>query len=103
MPFGHQHLPITYLLRYYAARDVAGKWKLENAWGNILVDWSVCRTSWITFHYPPSFAFTPAKAARASAFCDSMVTVLHLTAAKAFDYYVMNSKEELSHLFNFDY
>jgi hypothetical protein len=97
------HWNPPFLLRYYAARDEAGKWKLENAWANILANWSVYRTPWITFHYPPSFAFTPAKADQASAFCDSVVTVLHLTATKPFDYYVMNSEEELGHLFNFDY
>jgi hypothetical protein len=97
------HWNPPFLLRYYAARDEAGKWKLENAWANILANWSVYRTPWITFHYPPSFAFTPAKADQASSFCDSVVTVLHLTATKPFDYYVMNSEEELGHLFNFDY
>jgi hypothetical protein len=97
------HWNPPFLLRYYAAQDAAGQWKLENAWSNILADWSVYHTPWITFHFPPTFAFTPAKANRASAFCDSVVTALHLTAAKPFDYYVMNSEEELGHLFNFDY
>lgn len=97
------HWNPPFLLRYYAAQDAAGQWKLENAWSNILAGWSVYRTPWITFHFPPTFVFTPAKADRASAFCDSVVTVLHLAGAKPFDYYVMNSEEELGHLFNFDY
>lgn len=97
------HWNPPFLLRYYAAQDAAGQWKLENAWSNILAGWSVYRTPWIMFRFPPTFAFTPAKADRASAFCDSVVTALHLTNAKPFDYYVMNSEEELGHLFNFDY
>lgn len=97
------HWNPPFLLRYYAAQNAAGQWKLENAWSNMLAGWSVYRTPRITFHFPPTFAFTPAKAERASAFCDSVVTVLHLAGAKPFDYYVMNSEEELGHLFNFDY
>jgi hypothetical protein len=42
-------------------------------------------------------------AAKASAFCDSVVTALHLTSAKPFDFYVMNSEEELGQLFNMEY
>jgi len=97
------HWNPPFLLRYYAAQDAAGQWKLENAWSNMLASWSVYRTPWITFHFPPTFAFTPVKADRASAFCDSVVTVLHLAAAKPFDCYVMSSEEELGHLFNVDY
>lgn len=91
------------ILRYYAAQDAAGQWKLENAWANLLTRWPVFATPWVTFHYPPSFQFKAAEAAKASAFCDSVVAALHLTTAKPFDFYVMNSEEELGQLFNMEY
>jgi hypothetical protein len=92
-----------FLLRYYAARDAAGRWKLENCWANETARWQSFATPWVSFHYPPSQAFDPSEAQRASAFCDSVVTLLHLPAARPFDYYLMSSEEELGRLFNFDY
>jgi hypothetical protein len=97
----HWNPPV--MLRYYAAQDAAGQWKLENAWPNLLTNWRVFATPWVTFHYPPSFPLRPAVAAKASAFCDSVVAALHLTSAKPFDFYVMNSEEELGQLFNMEY
>lgn len=91
------------ILRYYAAREGNGAWKLENCWPNILPQWREYVTPWIKFHYPATFTLRPQQAARASAFCDSVVAALHLTTAQPFDYYVMNSEEELGHLFNMDY
>ena len=91
------------ILRYYAAQDAAGQWKLENTWANQLAGWSVFSTRWVRFHYPPSFRLRPTQAAKASAFCDSVVTALHLRAARPFDFYVMNSEEELGQLFNMEY
>jgi hypothetical protein len=91
------------IMRYYVARDAAGQWKLENTWANLLTGWQVFTTPWVKFHYPPSFQFHTAEAFKASAFCDSVVTVLHLTSAKQFDFYVMNSEEELGQLFNMEY
>lgn len=92
-----------FILRYYAAKDATGEWKLENAWANVLAQWQTHATPWITFHYPATFRFSAAKARQASAFCDSMATALKLTDAKPFDFYVMNSEEELGQLFNMDY
>jgi hypothetical protein len=92
-----------FILRYYAARDATGQWRLENTWSNLLGQWKQHKTPWVTFHYPPTLPFDLAKGARASAFCDSLVTLLHLTDAKPFDFYVMNSEEELGQLFNLDY
>ncbi len=97
------HWNPPFILRYYAARDAAGQWKLENTWSNLLADWQQHQTPRITFHYPPAFPFDPAKAARASAFCDSLIRVLQLPQAKPFDFYVMRSEEELGQLFNLDY
>ena len=91
------------ILRYYAAPDAAGHWKLENAWATETAQWQTFTTPWIRFHYPPTFAFEPAKAQRASRFCDSVVAAIHLPAAQPFDYYVMSSEEELGRLFNMDY
>ena len=90
------------VLRYYATKE-AGQWKLENSWPNLLTQWPEFATPWVKFHYPPGFRFRPALAAKASAFCDSVVAVLHLAEAKPFDFYVMNSEEELGQLFNMDY
>ena len=92
-----------FILRYYAAKDAAGIWKLENAWANVLAQWQTHATPWIIFHYPANFNFSVAKAHQASMFCDSVATALKLTDAKPFDFYVMNSEEELGHLFNMDY
>jgi hypothetical protein len=92
-----------FILRYYAAKNPTGEWKLENAWTNVLASWETHNTPWITFHYPATFPFNTAQAARASTFCDSVVTALHLTDARPFDYYVMESEEELGRLFNLDY
>ncbi|WP_460500360.1 hypothetical protein [Hymenobacter agri] len=92
-----------FILRYYAARNDAGEWKLENTWSNVLTQWKTHATPWITFHYPPTFNFSAANALRASAFCDSVVTTLKLPDAKPFDFYVMDSEEELGRLFNIDY
>jgi hypothetical protein len=91
------------ILRYYAVRQGSGPWKLENSWLNILPQWQEYATPWIKFHYPPTFTFHPSQALRANAFCDSVVTALHLTAAQPFDFYVMNSEEELGRLFNMEY
>ncbi|RTQ45999.1 hypothetical protein EJV47_22840 [Hymenobacter gummosus] len=92
-----------HILRYYAARDAGGAWKLENSWGNELARWRTYQTRWISFHYPPTLAFSEAKARQASRFCDSLATTLKLPDAKPFDYYLMSSEEELGRLFNFDY
>ncbi|MDQ2794466.1 MAG: hypothetical protein M3Y12_10740 [Bacteroidota bacterium] len=92
-----------FILRYYAAKDGSGNWKLENTWANVLVSWKTHATPWITFHYPAAFNFSTARAGRASAFCDSVVAALKLTDAKPFDFYVMDSEEELGRLFNLDY
>jgi len=97
------HWNPPFILRYYAARATDGQWKLENCWSNELTTWRTHSTPWITFHYPPTFKFDPARAQQASVFCDSLSTALHLADAKPFDYYVMNSEEELGRLFNFDY
>lgn len=92
-----------FLLRYYAARDAAGAWKLENCWANDTARWQSLATPWIRFHYPPGLVVGPAQAHRASAFCDSVVALLHPPGARPFDYYLMSSEEELGRLFNFDY
>lgn len=92
-----------FILRYYAARNAAGQWKLENTWSNALVGWKEFNTPRIRFHFPASFRFNPAQARRANSFCDSVVALLHLPAARPFDYYVMDSEEELGRLFNLDY
>jgi hypothetical protein len=92
-----------FILRYYAAKDASGDWKLENAWNNVLATWKTHATPWIIFHYPATFNFSTARASRASAFCDSVMAVLKLPEAKPFDFYVMDSEEELGRLFNMDY
>jgi hypothetical protein len=91
------------ILRYYAVQEGSGRWKPENSWPNILPQWQEYATPWIRFHYPPTFTFHPGQAARASTFCDSVVAALHLTSAQPFDFYVMNSEEELGRLFNMEY
>jgi hypothetical protein len=97
------HWNPPFILRYYAAQDPGGRWQLENAWANELAKWQQFDTPWIRFHFPRTLAFSPARAQRASAFCDSVVARLGLAAARPFDYYVMDSEEELGRLFNFDY
>ncbi|MGI4885326.1 MAG: hypothetical protein ACRYFR_10245 [Janthinobacterium lividum] len=97
------HWNPPFLLRYYAVRNAAGQWQLENAWSNELVGWQKLVTPWVRFHYPPTGALDLVKARQASTFCDSVVTLLHLTAAQPFDYYVVNSEEQLGRLFNADY
>ena len=92
-----------FILRYYAAKNAAGEWKLENGWTNVTALWQTHNTPWITFRYPLTFNFNAVKANRASAFCDSVVTALKLMEAKPFDFYVMESEEELGRLFNMDY
>lgn len=97
------HWNPPFILRYYAAPDAAGAWKLENCWPHETARWSNFPTAWVRFHYPPGFAFDTIQARQASAFCDSVVAALHLTQARPFDYYVMSSEEELGRLFNMDY
>ena len=97
------HWNPPFLLRYYAARDATGTWKLENCWNTETASWQSFATPWVRFHYPPNLTFDPREARRASAFCDSVVALLHPPGAQPFDYYLMNSEEELGRLFNFDY
>ncbi|OGX91305.1 hypothetical protein BEN49_20270 [Hymenobacter coccineus] len=97
------HWNPPFQLRYYAVRNAAGQWQLENTWPNEVGTWNELVTPWIRFHYPPTAKPDAAKARRASAFCDSVVTLLHLAAARPFDYYVVNSEEQLGRLFNYDY
>ncbi|SFF82272.1 hypothetical protein [Pontibacter chinhatensis] len=92
-----------FILRYYAAKDEAGDWKLENAWANELKKWKQQQTKWITFHFPPTFEFNQERAEKADAFVESFVRTLNIPDAKPFDFYVMNSEEELGRLFNLDY
>lgn len=92
-----------FILRYYAAKDKSGNWKLENAWSNELAKWKQRKTKWITFHYPPSFDFNPANAQKANTFIDSVIATLDIKDAKPFDFYVMSSEEELGRLHNMEY
>ncbi|MCC9166950.1 hypothetical protein [Pontibacter harenae] len=92
-----------FILRYYAAKDKTGNWKLENTWSNELQKWKQHKTKWVTFHYPPSFEFNPATAKKANVFIDSVIATLQIKNAKPFDFYVMSSEEELGRLFNMDY
>ncbi|WP_162428340.1 hypothetical protein [Pontibacter pudoricolor] len=92
-----------FILRYYAAKDEAGNWKLENTWSNELKKWSQYKTKWITFHYPRSFDFDLTKAEKSNTFIDSVIATLDIPNAKPFDFYVMSSEEELGRLFNMDY
>lgn len=91
------------ILRYYAVQEGSGRWKLENNWPNILPQWQEYATPWIRLNYPPTFAFYPSQAARASAFCDLVVAARRLTSVQPFGFYVMNSEEELGRLFNVEY
>lgn len=97
------HWNPPFILRYYAAPGPGSQWRLENAWANELAKWQQFDTPWVRFHFPRTLAFSPARAARASAFCDSVVARLGLAGARPFDYYVMDSEEELGRLFNFNY
>lgn len=92
-----------FILRYYAAKDKEGSWKLENSWTNELSHWKQYKTKWVMYHYPPSFELDTLGAEKASAFCDSVVSVLNLKDAQPFDFYLMSSEEELGRLFNMDY
>lgn len=92
-----------FILRYYAAKDNAGNWKLENVWSNELTKWDTYQTKWVTFHYPPTFDFSKEEADKASNFIASVVAKMELKEAKPFDFYVMSSEEELGRLHNMDY
>lgn len=92
-----------FILRYYAAKDKAGNWKLENAWSNELSKWGEHKTKWITFHYPPSFNFNADNADQANEFIESVISRLEIKDAKSFDFYVMSSEEELGRHHNMDY
>lgn len=92
-----------FILRYYAAKNKEGNWKLENSWSNELKKWRAHETKWITFHYPPSFNFSADSAAKASMFVESAIEKMKIKEAKPFDFYVMSSEEELGRLHNMDY
>ncbi|NEM96917.1 hypothetical protein [Pontibacter burrus] len=92
-----------FLLRYYAARDKTGTWKLENTWSNELSRWGNYKTKWVTFYYPPTFNFSAANAEKASRFVEDVVARMELKEARPFDFYVMSSEEELGRLHNLDY
>lgn len=92
-----------FILRYYAARNESGDWKLENAWSNELTKWGEYKTKWVRFYYPPSFDFSTSNAEKANEFIESVVSKFKLQHAKPFDFYVMSSEEELGRLHNMDY
>ncbi|MFD2514987.1 hypothetical protein ACFSRY_14005 [Pontibacter locisalis] len=92
-----------FILRYFAAKNKTGNWKLENTWSNELTKWRDYKTKWVTFHYPPTFDFSVVNADKASEFIESVVSKMELEDAKPFDFYVMSSEEELGRLHNMDY
>lgn len=90
------------IVRVYAQRE-GGAWKLRNALGVHTERWHRPAIGMITFVSSPVHEFDVALALRSVAFCDSICEVFDFFDWGPFDFYVTDSREDVSRILGLEY